>query len=331
MYCVRNRWYTPRTGRWLTPDPIGYAGGRNLYEYCGSRPWEFVDPMGLDWGFSELGGWISGLNARLEIAEMSRQQQLWGRQMTDVLQTQGVTDEWRVRQVRNINENSNASLSATNAYATQSATTLVQINAIVIATPFAIAAVPVVASVGPSIGMGPVGTAVASGGVSGAVGEAAHQAAEIGLGARDEVDPSRIKTAVFAGAAVGAGSHYLGKLVEKCLPSITRWFRGTAAAADETGATPAPVSKTSAPPEPRGGGTGPCCGPGPAGTTGSSVTTGQTHHPISRIVQAELERHPIRAGKYQPRDPRFTTQAVDEASHRGYQMWHRELDAEIAQ
>ena len=44
MYCVRNRWYTPRTGRWLTPDPIGYAGGRNLYEYCGSRPWEFVDP-----------------------------------------------------------------------------------------------------------------------------------------------------------------------------------------------------------------------------------------------------------------------------------------------
>ena len=28
MYCVRHRWYTPRTGRWLTPDPIGYAGMR---------------------------------------------------------------------------------------------------------------------------------------------------------------------------------------------------------------------------------------------------------------------------------------------------------------
>ncbi len=47
MYVVRNRWYTPRTGRWLTPDPIGYAGGRNLYEYVGSRPWEFIDPWGL--------------------------------------------------------------------------------------------------------------------------------------------------------------------------------------------------------------------------------------------------------------------------------------------
>ena len=58
MYCVRNRWYTPRTGRWLTPDPIGYAGGRNLYEYCGSRPWEFVDPMGL-WGEGIAQRWIS--------------------------------------------------------------------------------------------------------------------------------------------------------------------------------------------------------------------------------------------------------------------------------
>ncbi|CAN5831421.1 hypothetical protein BH11PLA1_BH11PLA1_01550 [soil metagenome] len=47
MYCVRNRWYLPRTGRWLTPDPIGYAGGRNLFEYCQSRPFDFYDPNGL--------------------------------------------------------------------------------------------------------------------------------------------------------------------------------------------------------------------------------------------------------------------------------------------
>lgn len=47
MYLVRNRWYTPREGRWLTPDPIGYAGGRNLYQYCDNQPWLYTDPMGL--------------------------------------------------------------------------------------------------------------------------------------------------------------------------------------------------------------------------------------------------------------------------------------------
>ncbi|MBL0869855.1 MAG: RHS repeat-associated core domain-containing protein [Phycisphaerales bacterium] len=47
MYLVRNRWYTPREGRWLTPDPIGYAGGRNLYQYCENQPWLYTDPMGL--------------------------------------------------------------------------------------------------------------------------------------------------------------------------------------------------------------------------------------------------------------------------------------------
>lgn len=27
------RYYDPQTGRWLTRDPIGTAGGMNLYEY----------------------------------------------------------------------------------------------------------------------------------------------------------------------------------------------------------------------------------------------------------------------------------------------------------
>ncbi|CAN5831505.1 hypothetical protein BH11PLA1_BH11PLA1_01570 [soil metagenome] len=56
MYCVRNRWYMPRTGRWLTPDPIGYAGGRNLFEYCQNRPSQFCDPSGL-W-FEDLATWL---------------------------------------------------------------------------------------------------------------------------------------------------------------------------------------------------------------------------------------------------------------------------------
>ena len=57
--------------------------------------------------------------------------------------------------------------------------------------------------------------------------------------------------------------------------------------------------------------------------------TGQTHHPISTKVARELEQHPTLKGKYTPRDPRFTTQGVDEAAHKGYQTWHRELDDEV--
>jgi RHS repeat-associated protein len=44
---LRNRWYDPKTGRFLTQDPIGLAGGVNLYSYAGSNPVTFTDPFGL--------------------------------------------------------------------------------------------------------------------------------------------------------------------------------------------------------------------------------------------------------------------------------------------
>jgi RHS repeat-associated protein len=44
---LRNRWYDPNTGRFLTQDPIGIAGGVNLYTYAGSNPIAFADPFGL--------------------------------------------------------------------------------------------------------------------------------------------------------------------------------------------------------------------------------------------------------------------------------------------
>lgn len=42
------RYYDPEVGRFISPDPIGLAGGLNLYAYCDNDPAAAVDPDGLD-------------------------------------------------------------------------------------------------------------------------------------------------------------------------------------------------------------------------------------------------------------------------------------------
>ena len=43
------RWYDPNVGRWLTEDPLGFAGGdSNLYRYVGNSPTNATDPRGLE-------------------------------------------------------------------------------------------------------------------------------------------------------------------------------------------------------------------------------------------------------------------------------------------
>ncbi|MEN8639315.1 RHS repeat-associated core domain-containing protein [Pseudomonas sichuanensis] len=46
LHYNRFRYYDPRTGRFMGQDPIGYAGGLNLYQYV-SNPNQWIDPSGL--------------------------------------------------------------------------------------------------------------------------------------------------------------------------------------------------------------------------------------------------------------------------------------------
>jgi hypothetical protein len=43
----RARYYDPSIGRFVSEDPIGYAGGRNQYAYAASNPALYLDPSGL--------------------------------------------------------------------------------------------------------------------------------------------------------------------------------------------------------------------------------------------------------------------------------------------
>ena len=46
LHYNRYRYYDPRAGRFVSKDPISYAGGLNLYAYA-PNPVEWVDPLGL--------------------------------------------------------------------------------------------------------------------------------------------------------------------------------------------------------------------------------------------------------------------------------------------
>ena len=41
------RYYRPSTGRWLSRDPLGEKGGKNLYGFVENRPMGRTDPHGL--------------------------------------------------------------------------------------------------------------------------------------------------------------------------------------------------------------------------------------------------------------------------------------------
>jgi RHS repeat-associated protein len=47
LYYMRNRWYEPWTGRFLSEDPSGIGGGLNQYAYAAGDPINSADPTGL--------------------------------------------------------------------------------------------------------------------------------------------------------------------------------------------------------------------------------------------------------------------------------------------
>ena len=45
---LRNRWYDPASGTWLSQDPLEDRDSPNLYGFVGARPHEKTDPLGLE-------------------------------------------------------------------------------------------------------------------------------------------------------------------------------------------------------------------------------------------------------------------------------------------
>ena len=59
----RNRDYSPELGRFLQPDPMGYADSSNLYQAFGNNPVNMTDPLGLEAGLTRT-GWIVASNVK---------------------------------------------------------------------------------------------------------------------------------------------------------------------------------------------------------------------------------------------------------------------------
>jgi RHS repeat-associated protein len=47
LHYNRHRYYDPSSGRFISKDPIGLAGGLNAYAYGGRNPVSLIDPLGL--------------------------------------------------------------------------------------------------------------------------------------------------------------------------------------------------------------------------------------------------------------------------------------------
>jgi len=58
LYFHRARYYSPALHRFVSEDPLGLAGGLNIFAYAGNQPTNYIDPLGLkpNSGFGEPPG-----------------------------------------------------------------------------------------------------------------------------------------------------------------------------------------------------------------------------------------------------------------------------------
>jgi RHS repeat-associated protein len=69
VYFMRARWYEPKSGRFLSEDPVGLEGGINPYAFAGSDPVNASDPTGLEVcvdKLSQLSDLEDAMNADIE-------------------------------------------------------------------------------------------------------------------------------------------------------------------------------------------------------------------------------------------------------------------------
>jgi RHS repeat-associated protein len=57
------RHYDPELGRWISPDPMSFSTGPNLYAFCGNDPLNRIDPNGL---------WYAFMNHRVPVSYPNR-------------------------------------------------------------------------------------------------------------------------------------------------------------------------------------------------------------------------------------------------------------------
>ena len=59
LYYCQHRYYDSANGRWVTRDPIGCAGGFNVYGYCASHVVSVEDESGLLLGAPAAGAGVA--------------------------------------------------------------------------------------------------------------------------------------------------------------------------------------------------------------------------------------------------------------------------------